>query len=631
MEIETIMKKDVLFTPDEDAVLESKQRAMKLLSEYDYNPTEKGLGIIYDTSIRQKAWLYNLFQKSPYYNGNGQIVLPKQLMLRGIDTRAISDFSLWVTRNIDKTGSKVWYDLFSSVYETETGVVDATDIKIITGIEDESAVPKTIDLDCGLKISQGQKWSRVISKFGKLFGLDKITDIREVTHNGETQKKDYGWNYQFAAFADAVNPKSIENTLVISINPIDFWTMSFGNSWASCHTIDKTNRRRKGGSHNYSGCYSGGTESYMLDDSSIVVYYVDEGDRSDTPYELADKVKRCMFYLGEDKLIQSRVYPDGRDGGDSSLAKTMREIVQYVIAQLLNTPNLWKNAKGTEDCIAMIRSEGVHYQDYACYDDCNVSYLRRINGDLNTKKITVGANPICPTCGDMHYSEDWITCENCRGDVYCASCGASICEDDAVYCSDNGNYYCDSECAESDGVYYCEDSDDYHTEDNCRQDERSGYWYYYTDDGVWVGDYWYHSEESAEEAGARYCEDTEEWSLDWYETEDGYYVYDKDNCEIVTIDDFVYYYDNNFEGDYTEDTEEAVEDVYQAEIDGLVWQDALTGRIYSKNTPYYEAESGDRYLSVAGARIAGEGVPLDNVIIVRSLINPAMEMEGGAR
>lgn len=640
MEIETIMKKDVLFTSDEDAVLESKRRAMKLLSEYDYSPTERGLDIIYDTSIRQKAWLYNLFQKSPYYNGNGQIVLPKQLMLRSINVTQIVEFVEWAQTKLTDLKTlttdeitkwlKVFEKITPSLYSTESGIVTEDDIKSIEEIEEEKPIPNSIELAEKFSIARGQKWSRVISKIGKLTGLDKFTDIQEVTHNGETEKKDYGWNYKFALFADAINPKKVENTLVLSINPIDFWTMSFGDSWASCHTIDKSNRRRKGGSHNYSGCYSGGTESYMLDDSSIVVYYVDEGKRSDTPYELTDKVKRCMFYLGEDKLIQSRVYPDGRDGGDSGLAKTMREIVQYVIAQLLNTPNLWKNAKGIEDCTAMIKSEGVHYRDYQYYEDCNVSYLRRINGDLNTKKITVGAYPICPACGDKHYSEDWITCESCRGDVYCASCDASIYADDAIYCPDNGNYYCDSECAENDYVYYCEDSDDYHTEDNCRQDERNGYWYYYTDDGVWVGDSWYHSYESAEEAGARYCEDSEEWSFDWYETEDGYFVYDKDNCELETVDEYLYYFERNFDGEYTEDTEEAVENVYQAEIDGLVWQDALTKRIYSMNTPYYEAESGDRYLSVAGARIAGEAVPLDNVIIVRSLINPAMEM-GGVR
>ena len=628
MEIETIMKQDVLFTPDEEAVRESKELALDLLSEYEYDPTEKGVNRIYTRNIEQKGWLYNLFRRSPFYNGNGQIVLPRQLMLRSIDRKAISDFSIWVVQHLDDAGKKIWYDLFNLVYETETGIVDETDICIICGLEEGNTIPKSIELEGGLKVAQGQKWSRVVSKFGKIFGLDKITDIRTVTHNGEEQPKDYGWNYQFAAFADAINPKSVEHTLVLSLNPIDFWTMSFGHKWASCHTIDKTGIRGRGG---FSGEWSGGTESYMGDDSTFIAYYVDEDEREGKPYELCDKLKRCVFYIGEDKLIQSRVYPDGRDGGDSGLAKTIREIVQYVITQLLDTPNLWKLAMGTEDCSAMIITRGVHYPDYNHYEDCNVSYLRRINGDLNTKKITVGSDPICPTCGCSHHTEDWITCPDCRGTEMCARCGSSISEDDAVYCPDNGNYYCDSECAANDYVYYCEDDGCYHIGDNCREDDNNGYYYYYTDDGVWVdNENWYHSPESAMNAGAYYCDDDEDWHYDHTTTEDGYDVYDTDNCELVTIDGYYYFCERNFNGDYTKDTEEAVEDKYYAEREELVWIDALTGKIYSMETPYYEAESGNRYLSVAGARIAGEAVPLDNVIIVRSLINPAMEM-GGVR
>ncbi len=636
MEIETIMKKGVTFTPDEEAVNKSKALALDLLSEYEYDPTEKGINRIYARNIEQKGWLYNLFRRSPYYNGNGQIVLPQQLMLRSVDTDAILDFSLWVIPNLNEADKQVWKDLYTVIFETESGIVDEDDMRILVGafFDPEVGIPKSTEFPNGLKVTVGQKWSRVVSKFGKLTGLDKITEVRTVTHNGEEQPKDYGWNYRFALFADAVNPKRVENTLVISINPIDFWTMSFGWKWESCHTIDKRGKRRAQPFHNYSGCYSGGTESYMLDDSSFIVYYIDEEIRDGKPYELTDKLKRCVFYIGEDKLIQSRVYPDGRDGGDNSLAKTMRETVQYIIAQLLDTSNLWKNAKGTEDCVAMIESHGVHYRDYAHYGDCNVSYLKRVNGNLNTRKIIVGADPICPTCGCSHHTEDWITCPDCRGEgtETCARCGSSISEDDAVYCPDNGNYYCDSECAANDYVYYCEDDDCYHTEDNCREDEGNGYYYYYTDNGVWVdNDYWYHSPESAMDAGAYYCDDDNDWHYDHTTTEDGYDVYDTDNCELITIDGFYYYREYNFNGNYTEDTKEAIEDTRYAEREGLIWQDALTGKFYSMETPYYEAESGNRYLSVAGARIAGEAVPLDNVIIVRSLINPAMEIKGGAR
>lgn len=622
-EIETIMKKGVEFTPDEKAVRASEDRAMELLAEYDYNPTYRAVNRIYRENIREKGWLYDLFRRSPFYNGNGQIVLPKQLMLRTINKADILKFFDWAGIEAINREEGKYRDLVMRLQyiaeTTKTGIVD----------EDDEEVVKIICEDYNLKFrpAVGQKWSRVISKIAREIGFDKITNIMTVVIGGEERKKDYGWNYQFALFADAINPQEVEKTFVISVNPIDFWTMSFGNSWASCHTIDKSGKRRKGNSSNYGGCYSGGTESYMLDDSSIITYYVD--DDEDEPYEMRDKIKRCVFYVGEDKLIQSRVYPDGRDGGDEGLPKVMREIVQYTFSQLLDTPNLWENKKGTEECTANILSYGVHYRDYECYDDCNVSYLRRINGNLNHKRISVGANPICPCCGEEHESEDWITCLSCREEEICSRCGESIDPDYAVYCPDNNNYYCDQDCANDDDVYYCEDDERWHTIDNCERDEGNGYYYYYTDDGYYCEGDWYHSFDAASDAGY-YCEDEGEFRYHAEETEDEYYVNDTDNCDLETLDGYFFYYRHNFNGEYTEDTNEAVNDVDQAEKDGLVWVDALTDKVYSMNTPYYEAESGNRYLSVAGARSAGEAVPLDKVVIMRSVIYPEMGM-GGTR
>lgn len=619
--IDTIMKKGVEFTPNEAAVKASERLAVKLLEEYDYDPTYRAIDIIYRQNIREKGWLYDLFRRSPFYNGNGQIVLPKQLMLRTINKESITNFFNWAEMEAIKRGN--FYSLLNRlryiVRATTSGIVEKEDVEVITIICE--------DFNLKMRPSVGQKWSRVVSKIAREIGFNKITDIKTVVISGEERQKDYGWNYQFALFADAINPQEVEKTFVISVNPIDFWTMSFGNSWASCHTIDKNGKRRKGNSNNYGGCYSGGTESYMLDDSSIITYYVD--DDGDEPYEMRDKIKRCVFYVGEDKLIQSRVYPDGRDGGDEGLPKVMREIVQYTFSQLLDTPNLWENKKGTEECTANILSYGTHYRDYECYDDCNVSYLRRINGNLNYKRISVGADPICPCCGEEHESEDWITCPSCRDVERCAHCGESIDPDNSIYCPDNDNYYCDEICANNDDIYFCVDDERWHTIDNCERDSGNGEYYYYTDDGYYCEGDWYHSFDAASDAGY-YCEDLEEFRYDAEETEDGYYVNDTDNCDLETLDGYFFYYKSNYIGEYTEDTGEAVNDAYQAEKDGLVWIDALTDKVYSMSTPYYEAESGNRYLSVTGARIAGEAVPLDKVVIMRSVIYPEMGM-GGTR
>jgi hypothetical protein len=225
--------------------------------------------------------------------------------------------------------------------------------------------------------------------------------------------------------------------------------MSFGNSWASCHTIDKQNKREM--PNDYSGCYSSGTLSYMLDGSSFVYYTVDK-DYNGSELELQDKINRNMFHIGEDKLIQARVYPQTTDG-ETGIYRQIREIAQKVISDCLGVPNMWVNRKGASECKSVIDSYGTHYRDYLHFSDCNVSYLKGDDNLLNDNVIEVGHDPICPNCGDYHSTEECIECEGCY--------------EDEIECADCGSYHSRSEMREIDGEWYCNDCVfycDYHDE-----------------------------------------------------------------------------------------------------------------------------------------------------------------------
>ena len=202
--------------------------------------------------------------------------------------------------------------------------------------------------------------------------------------------------------------------------------MSFGTNWASCHTIDKNNMR--GSSSSYNGCYSSGTESYMLDESSFIMYTVTPDFDENKGLENADKERRCVFFYGEDKLIQSRLYPDGRDGGDASIAGDFRSIAQKVIAECLNAPNLWMLERDTAGHYIDTVEDSTHYRDYDHYDDNTVSFLKRSENDnvKNVKMIPVGHEPICPNCGSSHTNEKNILCNSCLGEGTCCYCGCSI-------------------------------------------------------------------------------------------------------------------------------------------------------------------------------------------------------------
>ena len=262
--------------------------------------------------------------------------------------------------------------------------------------------------------SEGTKFSRLVGKLCKRMGINKHVDIQTVSFTRQdgtevTRTVDKGYNKQFAAFGDAINPLSVKATAVISVNPMDYYTMSFGKSWASCQTIDKNNRR--GCENSYHGMYCSGTESYMLDNSTVIMYYIPD-DYEGNP-ENSDKLKRCVFYLGEDKVIQGRVYPDGRDGGDNSLAGDMRKLMCKVVSEVFETPNFWKYKGDTSACESVIYSDGTHYRDYENYSDCGVAYMKRIDGYINNRHIDVGSDPICPECGKAHTLSSELFCYDC--------------------------------------------------------------------------------------------------------------------------------------------------------------------------------------------------------------------------
>ena len=370
----------------------------------------------------------------------------------------------------------------------------------------------------------GQKIAKFIGKLCKETKLNKIVDRqvvewRDRDGNLHEREKDLGYNYHFALLGDSINPLYYTREIVISVNPIDFWTMSFGYKWASCHTIDKNNTRGNG-SDNYSGCYSGGTESYMLDESSLIVYVrptqeeLESIGEENLPMEIQSKFKRCIFYLGEDKLVQSRMYPDGRDGGDMGLAAQIRNILQKEIADLLDTSNMWTLKKGTDACTSVIETAYMapHYRDYSHYSDCNVSFLRRINGDLNHNLIKVGSSIICPECGERHTTEEWITCESCRNEYYatCDRCGDGIRETDEYIYTSDGNYYCCASCAEDDGYRYCEDTEEW--EEGWIYDDYNGYYYHDDSEAEYINDYTYVNAEHAEADGWIWSDIDDEWA-----------------------------------------------------------------------------------------------------------------------
>lgn len=262
----------------------------------------------------------------------------------------------------------------------------------ISTVEDEFLARYDLafrDYNLGIKIAKGMKTSRAVNRICVALGIDKTSTYNKV----------------FAIYSDALSPLKIRRHTVISCNPIDYLLMSNGNSWTSCHTINKFSKEE----NNYGGMHAAGTVSYMLDASSLVYYEV-SSDYSGDEIEMEPKIIRQMYHYGDHALVQARMYPQSNDEGSKNLYAEKRNIVQKIFAEILEVPNRWVVKTGISACDKIVYHdpEGKHYHDTSNFENCNVSILR--GEEDNEKGIYVGHSPICIECGEDYCSESELNC-----------------------------------------------------------------------------------------------------------------------------------------------------------------------------------------------------------------------------
>ena len=399
-----------------------------LLAQYDYEYTFDALYKIVDTWATRKADLITHFKRHPNYVEGKFLIAFQHDYNRKVDDDIVDSFVLWcANKAVNKFGCCNAFGLPPLMQAISFGGSRPYICEQFVSEEFINYATDTYGIADWLGIKPGMKTSRMVNKILTHYGIGK----------------DPEYNREFAKFSDAINPLQIVRHTIISINPIDYLTMSFGNSWASCHTIDKENKRCMPNS--YEGMYSSGTISYMLDSTSMVFYTVD-ASYNGTDYFFQDKINRNMFHYGEDKLVQGRLYPQCNDNGSEGLYKDIRAIVQKVIADCYGVPN-W-GAPSHEKISDYVISRGTNYKDYTCFDNCKMTKLK---GSENDESIVIGMPPICINCGCEHHKENNINC--CTGFV-CSGCGCLIDNEDDVFYVD-GDTYC------GDCVTWCDCCDEW--------------------------------------------------------------------------------------------------------------------------------------------------------------------------
>lgn len=422
-----------------------------LLKTYNYNPTEKALNAIIDEWYAQKGELLEAFKKHPSY----------------VDGKFMISFNVNLNRPADKNTAANLYNWFNRTYGPLGSMVDTLPAEV----NEERILQHRDYLPTGLQdffFRFIQNYSATISR-GESDTINALLPGKIHAHDGEKRtrvlnrickylnySKHPEYNRRFAEYSDAMTSKLMKRKVVISLNPISYLTMSFGNSWSSCQTIDKTNRRHM--DNGYEGRYCSGTMSYMLDPSTMVFYILDPGDD-----ELeAPKIQRQLFHYSNKMLIQGRLYPQCNDYQSEDLYNAYRNIVSEIISTVFEFDNTWTSKRGSSTICDYVTTCGTHYSDYTHFDNCTISFA----GERPTKMV-IGAEPMCIHCGERFNDTHHLDC--CylhRGQHRCKKCRCWHDESDMRQV--DGEWYCD------DCVYYCK---------SCRT------WHVYGDGEVHVNNY----------------------------------------------------------------------------------------------------------------------------------------------
>ena len=215
-----------------------KQGMIKVLNMYDIPWGDSAIDKIINTWADNKAPLIELLRHHPNWNDEKCYVAFDQNIKGQPDEEKIYNFINWMIIKGRRT------DALFALRDYREQLLDERTASLI-----KECYPDIKG------ISAGQKTSRAVKKICTLIGITSNT-------YSDFEKR-------YAKYSDAINPLDVVRHTILSVNPVDYLLSSNGNSWSSCHTLDKNNP------NGFSGCHCSGTMSYLLDGTTMVYYQVE--------------------------------------------------------------------------------------------------------------------------------------------------------------------------------------------------------------------------------------------------------------------------------------------------------------------------------------------------------------------
>ena len=336
--------------------------AMDLYDEFEIDGSFTFWGVRKNMAVwyKNKSAQMQLLRKHPYWDEEAKAIVFLQTEVRGIDYKVaadkLSELNDYVWRKCDPEPRSIHF-WPSRVCTILSEVAD--DGEEQTGRLTEEFASRLLNYmgrDCPKSISRmlrvGTKITRLVRKCFEeveLYGTGEIIDTTKFVDDGDPRTRK-SFDKYYAKFADALSELEIERITLVSLNFLDFMTMSNGNSWSSCHFINSHGIFHENAESSYSGLYKQGCLSYALDAPSMILYTLPT-TFDGTDYYRCQKLSRMCCQYENGILVTGKCYPNN----ENSLITRYRQIIQSVMSQVAETPNLWVFSRKIKKSKALLK------------------------------------------------------------------------------------------------------------------------------------------------------------------------------------------------------------------------------------------------------------------------------------
>ena len=301
-------------------------------------------------------------------------------------------------------------------------------------------------------LSPGTKLTRFIRKCCEEFEMQDGSTINVMKLEDPHERGDRTFDSvekRFAKLADALSVLTTTNVAFMSLNFLDFMTMSHGNSWSTCHYINSHGLfHREDGSSSYHGAYKQGCLSYALDEPSFIFYTL-PADTKGSAYYRCKKLTRMCCQYANGTLVTGKCYPNNESEVISKYVAMLKEVVAVTEKSI----DEWETTTDSGDHVsARVKTAdgAAHYADYTMSRQRPTISLCRKLMLSQQRQMTIGHRAYCVYCGKELNGGDgnWLQCSPHRKKMVCAHCGKKLTDDMEFH--DSGEILLCGDCA-----FYC--------------------------------------------------------------------------------------------------------------------------------------------------------------------------------